>query len=291
MCCSTSNLNKKETATEKRNMRPFAAGRSPGASAPQHEQLIPSNNETVNNYSRGIDRGISSTPDRNSIDETRDGTIAAMSMPPPPKRPRLYSGALTAKRKVEPNVANHGSRYPVRDPSGLLLLSFPLKLHLILQRCEGESIIRRNNFKQQKTGDGRAGGKSKKNNGYLAVSGRKNTDMMDTGTTTTTTTTTDINNYSNNDEILIGWLSSGKAFKIYDEERFVREIMPSYFFERGNNSASFETVVRNLDLWGFSRMACVEGPTTRRVHVCSHPSFVKGRPSACRNMKFRIQSN
>ena len=228
-------------------MRPFAAGRSPGASAPQHERLIPSNNETVDNYGRGINRGSSSTPDRNSMDESRDGTTAAMSMPPPPRRLRIDSGVLTTtrttKRRAEPNVANHGSRYPVRDPRGLLLLSFPLKLHLILQRCEAERIIRRNNFKQQKTGDGRAGEKNKRNNGNLAVSERNNTDMMDT------TITRNNNNYSNNDDLIIGWLSTGKAFKIYDEERFVREIMPSYFFERGNNSASFETFLRNLDLW------------------------------------------
>jgi hypothetical protein len=33
-------------------------------------------------------------------------------------------------------------------------------------------------------------------------------------------------------------------------------------------------------------MICVEGPVTRKVHICSHPSFVKGCIDACKLMQF-----
>ena len=42
----------------------------------------------------------------------------------------------------------------------------------------------------------------------------------------------------------ISWLPCGKAFKVHDKERFVREIMPSFF-----GTQSFKTFQRNLNLW------------------------------------------
>lgn len=38
---------------------------------------------------------------------------------------------------------------------------------------------------------------------------------------------------------------------------------------------------------GFTDMPCVEGPVTRKIHVCSHPKFHRRQPSACRAMRFR----
>lgn len=42
----------------------------------------------------------------------------------------------------------------------------------------------------------------------------------------------------------ISWLPCGKAFKVHDKERFVREVMPFFF-----GTQSFKTFQRNLNLW------------------------------------------
>jgi len=73
----------------------------------------------------------------------------------------------------------------------------------------------------------------------------------------------------------ISWLPCGKAFKVHDKERFVREIMPSFF-----GTQSFKTFQRNLNLWGFTRVS--KGP---QKDVCSHPLFLKGFPAVCQSMK------
>jgi len=73
----------------------------------------------------------------------------------------------------------------------------------------------------------------------------------------------------------ISWLPDGKAFKVHDKERFVREVMPSFF-----GTQSFKTFQRNLNLWGFTRVS--KGP---QKDVCSHPLFLKGFPAVCQSMK------
>jgi len=73
----------------------------------------------------------------------------------------------------------------------------------------------------------------------------------------------------------ISWLPSGKAFKVHDKERFVKEVMPSFF-----GTQSFKTFQRNLNLWGFTRVS--KGP---QKDVCSHPLFLKGFPAVCQSMK------
>jgi len=73
----------------------------------------------------------------------------------------------------------------------------------------------------------------------------------------------------------ISWLPCGKAFKVHDKERFVKEIMPSFF-----GTQSFKTFQRNLNLWGFTRVS--KGP---QKDVCSHPLFLKGFPAVCQSMK------
>ena len=42
----------------------------------------------------------------------------------------------------------------------------------------------------------------------------------------------------------IGWLPDGKSFKVHDKERFIKEVMPSFF-----GTQSFKTFQRNLNLW------------------------------------------
>ncbi|VEU34150.1 unnamed protein product [Pseudo-nitzschia multistriata] len=242
-------------------MKPLAPRRfssTSGSDAPRQEQMP--RNDAID-VGENIER-LGHTARSDSDSSVTNTSGVASLLPTPSKNPRLESGILT-KRKAATSIDNAGM-YPCSNPRGLLLLSFPLKLHLLLQRCESERIIRINN-KKRRMGD-RRGGRS-----HGACSGV----IVDAGKTT-------------DDDIVVGWLPTG-GFKIYDQERFVREIMPSYFFEVGKNKASFETFKRNLELWGFSRVPFVEGPTTRTVHICSHPHFLKGRPSACRNMKFRIE--
>ena len=38
-------------------------------------------------------------------------------------------------------------------------------------------------------------------------------------------------------------------------------------------------------------MICVEGPVTRKVHICSHPLFVKGCIDACKLMQYTNTTN
>ena len=45
-------------------------------------------------------------------------------------------------------------------------------------------------------------------------------------------------------ESIVSWLPNGKSFKVHDKERFVKEIMPSFF-----GTQSFKTFQRNLNLW------------------------------------------
>lgn len=49
----------------------------------------------------------------------------------------------------------------------------------------------------------------------------------------------------------ISWLPCGKSFKVHDKERFVREVMPSFF-----GTQSFKTFQRNLNLWYVSINVC-----------------------------------
>mmetsp|Transcript_8997 Transcript_8997/g.18871 ORF Transcript_8997/g.18871 Transcript_8997/m.18871 type:complete len:232 (-) Transcript_8997:276-971(-) len=171
-----------------------------------------------------------------------------------PATPASLAATSPSKKRRALSNASRNPGNEARDPRALLLLSFPIKLHLMLDRSESERTKR----KRQKRGD-------------------ENQSTM---------------SCIDSNDIIMGWLPSGKAFKIYDEERFVREVMPTYFLRHDSseteNHFSFETFERNLDLWGFTDMVCIEGPTTRRVHVCSHPMFVRGNPSSCRHMRFRV---
>ena len=46
-----------------------------------------------------------------------------------------------------------------------------------------------------------------------------------------------------------------------------------------------------IHIRGFNHMLCVEGPVTRKVHICSHPSFVKGCIDACKLMQYNNKFN
>jgi hypothetical protein len=150
-----------------------------------------------------------------------------------------------------------------QDPAGLLVLSFPMKLHLMIEVC---AMKRKNRDrkkvtfsstiqtegdeaspKKQKTGE--ASPKKQKTSGASSLKKEKTvaekSERQKQG---------DGNQDNKDDRIVLGWLAGGKAFKIYDEERFVKEIMPTYFFGQQQLSipqgqSSFKDFKRNLKLW------------------------------------------
>jgi len=195
----------------------------------------------------------------------------------PPATPSTTRSA-TRKRKALTNT-NYNDETAARDPQGLVLLSFPMKLRLLLERCTSE---------RSKT----PSTPTTPPNSRCTTSHKrqKKSDESEDDT-------------QERDKIIIGWLSGGKAFKIYDEERFVREIMPTYFLgqrkisrrlstgrrtRKPQEPISFEAFKQNLALWGFTDMPSVEGPPIRVTHVCSHPNFVRDDSNAWRTMRFKV---
>ena len=115
-------------------------------------------------------------------------------------------------------------KYSVDDNQGreLPLLSFPWKLHSLLEKNENEQRRQR-----QKHDD----------------------DDYDYD---------DDDDDKHKHKRIFGWLPDGKCFAIHDQKRFVHEIMPSYFFFDGSGGSSgsyqsriqsFQTFQRNLELW------------------------------------------
>jgi len=273
------------------------------------------------------------------------------------------SGSHTKSRPMLPEIASlpaaiGGSKYfdalpdeikPIYridkpDLRLLLMISFPMKLHLMLEKCGWEPPKRR---KRKRSNNGVNSSNSVTNGRRLeygshtdrystpgkrqkTVEEQRDTDSCSTlGTeisndatskthafkpdnkdvdsrndttaikTPSTSTKTDVDARDTKTDdakktpknMIIGWVSNGTAFKIYDEELFVREIMPHYHLGHTpgcrQQDKSFQDFQRNLDMWGFTDMQCVEGPPMRRIHICSHPSFVRGQTNACRKMRFR----
>lgn len=94
------------------------------------------------------------------------------------------------------------------DSSGLMRLSFPMKLHWMLYECETAR-------KAQKSTENKKSDKKQK--------------------------TSPMANEDNG--IIIGWLNGGRAFKIFDEDRFIKEVMPTYFV------GTFKDFKRDLEMW------------------------------------------
>jgi len=150
---------------------------------------------------------------------------------------------------------------------------------MVIERYASEQTRKRNDLKTAGTTPSK---KQKNNNGCCSVDDDSKNDKQRRNQSSS--------NSNDDDDIIIGWLSSGEAFKIYNEDRFVREIMPSYFARCGDcksrEQISFEDFQKDLRLWEFTDMPCVEGPTTRIAHVCSHPNFVRDNPNASSTLRF-----
>lgn len=74
---------------------------------------------------------------------------------------------------------------------------------------------------------------------------------------------------------IVSFLPHGRAFLVFDIQRFVSEILPIYY--KQNRWHSFG---RQLNLYGFTRIQ-----RGRDSGAYYHELFLRGRPSLCRFMK------
>lgn len=79
---------------------------------------------------------------------------------------------------------------------------------------------------------------------------------------------------------IVSWVKDGKAFKVHSNKDFVAKVLPIYF-----DQSKYESFRRQLNLYGFQRIA-------RGVDrgVISHPNFVRGSRSLCREIKRKQQT-
>lgn len=73
---------------------------------------------------------------------------------------------------------------------------------------------------------------------------------------------------SDNEDVIISWSTSGKAFRIYDVKGFASTILPKYF-----RTTKFSSFQRNLNLYGFTKAR--RGADS---DMYAHPSFIRDRP-------------
>jgi hypothetical protein len=74
---------------------------------------------------------------------------------------------------------------------------------------------------------------------------------------------------------VISWLPHGRAFRVQNPNAFVQVLMPRYF-----NMSKFSSFQRQLSLYGYLRVT--NGADKGSYY---HPSFLRGMPQLCRDMK------
>jgi len=77
------------------------------------------------------------------------------------------------------------------------------------------------------------------------------------------------------------WQPHGRAFKIFDRDAFVKDVMPRYF-----KQSQFGSFQRQLNMYGFIRMA-KRGDDYRAYY---HELFLRGRPDLCSRIT-RVKSD
>jgi len=80
---------------------------------------------------------------------------------------------------------------------------------------------------------------------------------------------------------VIFWVPDGKSFLIADQNRFEKEILPTYF--RGT---LFNSFVRKLNRWGFRRLK-----RTGHISSFAHDLFRRDKPWLCSRMKCQSKPN
>jgi HSF-type DNA-binding len=79
---------------------------------------------------------------------------------------------------------------------------------------------------------------------------------------------------------VISFVPTGNAFCIHQPRVFLKEVAPLYF-----SCSKLSSFKRQLQLYGFTRVARVGEVAQRGVFVYSHPCFVEGRPDLLRNIQ------
>ncbi len=80
---------------------------------------------------------------------------------------------------------------------------------------------------------------------------------------------------------IICWVPDGESFLIADQERFEKELLPTYF--RGS---LFNSFVRKLNRWGFRRLK-----RTGKASSFAHDCFIRDKPWLCENMRCQSKPN
>lgn len=73
---------------------------------------------------------------------------------------------------------------------------------------------------------------------------------------------------------IIGWMPSGKSFRVFSKDAFEKTVMPTYF-----TTSSYGSFQRSLNLWGFRVVS--KGDHRGEVY---HEHFQRGRPELCNRM-------
>lgn len=87
---------------------------------------------------------------------------------------------------------------------------------------------------------------------------------------------------------VITWSGNGQNFRVLNEHKFAKEILPLYF--KHSNMSSF---VRQLNMYGFRKVVSLEGGLIRHAEDSMefhHPFFIQGQEKLLENIKRKVSS-
>lgn len=81
------------------------------------------------------------------------------------------------------------------------------------------------------------------------------------------------------DTDIVSWVDNGEAFKVHDLQRFVDEIVPTYF-----KQSKYKSFQRQLYFYGFTRETSSAGKKGHTPGSYRHPKFIRGKKTLCLSM-------
>ncbi|XP_053300633.1 heat shock factor protein 2 isoform X4 [Pleuronectes platessa] len=88
---------------------------------------------------------------------------------------------------------------------------------------------------------------------------------------------------------LICWSQEGNSFRVLDEQRFAKEILPKFF--KHNNMASF---IRQLNMYGFRKVIHIDTGIVKQERdgpvAFQHPYFKHGQDDLLENIKRKVSN-
>lgn len=81
------------------------------------------------------------------------------------------------------------------------------------------------------------------------------------------------------DTDIVSWVDNGEGFKVHDLDRFVDEIVPTYF-----KQSKYKSFQRQLYFYGFTRELCSKGKKGHTPGSYRHPKFIRGKKTLCLSM-------